>query len=98
MHQQPRAPEHPLAPNTASTSCHRPGVAGRTVSLAAIRVTRAAASSHVFQGPYLARTVEFRPMDPMQVHELARQRERLLARLQLGERVASDQLLRLGER
>src|SRR6185437_113551 len=59
---------------------------------------QAIASPHVLERADLAFAVEPRPMDPMQLHELRRQSERLLARPGLDQRVAADDLFAFGER
>src|SRR3954462_5391156 len=46
----------------------------------------------------LAFAVELRPVHAMQLHELARQFQRLVLRCDLDQRIAADDLLALGER
>src|SRR5262249_13982799 len=48
--------------------------------------------------PQLAFALELRPVNPVQVHEPRRELQRILIRLELADRVAADDLFRLGER
>ena len=48
--------------------------------------------------PQLALSLELRPVNPMQLHELSGKLERFLFRLHLGDRIAADNLLAFGKR
>src|SRR5215213_2067780 len=54
--------------------------------------------SHVFHRPHLALSVELRPVYPVQIHELARDRASVLVRSGLDDGIAADDFLGLGER